>query len=78
MTGGKGVRTEDETLWRVISVVHGAKRAAAAQTALEAEGFLVRTRNVDRTLAAQDGVVELLVLESEAREAREFLSENGL
>ena len=72
------MRVNEESLWKVIYVAHGAKYAQIVRRMLEGEGFLVRLREIDRYIAAQDGLTEVLVLDSEAKEAREFLAEKGM
>ena len=48
------------------------------RTALESEGILVKLRNVSSKTKGGRDTYEILVLESEASQAREILLENGL
>ena len=62
-------------------VIHMAKSEAAANDArdcLAREGFLVKLRPVYRSVSAQENYFELLVLRSEAQEARLLLMDRGL
>ena len=69
--------SHDESLWRVIHIAHSAASAERAQRLLSAEGFLARVRPAMRASARSEGLYELIVLESEATEARALLMENG-
>ena len=68
----------DNALWMVVYMAHGKQRADNVESLLQAEGFLVKRRQLDRAVSESDGAYELLVLKSEAQEAREFLMDNGL
>lgn len=68
----------ENALWMVVYMAHGKQRADDVISLLQAEGFLVKRRQLDRSLSETDGSYELLVLKSEAQEAREFLMEKGL
>ena len=65
-------------MWLVVGMASSKKAAQEMQKALEGEGILVKLRNVSSK--AKDGrdTYEILVLESEASQAREVLLENGL
>jgi flavodoxin len=54
------------------------KAAQEMQQALEGEGILVKLRNVSSKSKDGRDTYEILVLESEASQAREILLENGL
>lgn len=64
-----------DSLWVVIHMARGEARAESARSALEKEGFLVKARPVARSVSSGDGYVEILVLSSEAQEAREVLND---
>ena len=68
----------DNALWMVVYMAHGKQRADNVESLLQAEGFLVKRRQLDRTVSETEGACELLVLKSEAQEAREFLLEKGI
>ena len=65
-------------MWLVVGMASSKKTAQEMQKALEGEGILVKLRNVSSK--AKDGrdTYEILVLESEAGQAREILFEKGL
>ena len=67
----------ENSLWMVVHMAHGTQRADYVEALLQAEGFLVKRRQLDRSVSETDGACELLVLKSEAQEAREFLLEKG-
>ena len=67
-----------ESLWRVVFIARGGARADRTEQCLTAEGFLVRRRESSRISSRSGTIVELMVLESEAREARMYLLESGL
>ena len=71
----KRMRTDSDDLWRVIYVAHSAQALESVERMLTDEGFLVRRREVEHVLS---GAHELCVLESEAREARQFIQEKGI
>ena len=52
--------------------------ADSVENLLQAEGFLVKRRQLDSSASETDGTFELMVLKSEAQEAREFLTDRGL
>lgn len=68
----------DNALWMVVYMAHGKQRADNVESLLQAEGFLVKRRQLDRAISDTEGACELLVLKAEAQEAREFLLEKGL
>ena len=65
-------------MWLVVGMASSKKTAQEMQQALEGEGILVKLRNLSSK--AKDGrdTYEILVLESEAGQAREILFEKGL
>lgn len=67
----------EESIWRVIFIASDLQRLEGAEHLLAEEGFLVRRRAQERTTRS-NATVELLVLKSEAEEARNCLMENGL
>lgn len=66
---------QPDSPWVVIHMAHNEDRAAEIKTALEREGFLVKARPVARSVSSGDGTVEILVLSSEAQEARDVLEQ---
>lgn len=67
----------EESLWRVVFIARES-RAESAEHRLTEEGFLVRRRESVGASSRSEALVELLVLKSEADEARAFLTENVL
>jgi len=65
-------------MWLVVGMAGSKKAALTMQTALEGEGILVKLRNVSSKSKDGKDTYEILVLESEAGQAREILLENGL
>lgn len=67
-----------EDLWVIIYMARGLSQADSVAAALSAEGFLVQKRLVGGKGSQPDGVYELMVLRSEAKEAQKYLIDNGL
>ncbi|MGI5919563.1 MAG: hypothetical protein ACOX8N_07950 [Christensenellales bacterium] len=65
-------------MWLVVGMASSKKAAQEMQQALEGEGILVKLRNVSSKSKDGRDTYEILVLESEASQAREILLENGL
>jgi flavodoxin len=65
-------------MWLVVGMASSKKAAQEMQQALEGEGILVKLRNVSSKSKDGQDTYEILVLESEASQAREILLENGL
>ena len=63
-------------MWVVISIKKDRESALKEQAILQNEGLLSEIRPVARTKGT--GLYEILVLESEAMEAREILAERGM
>ena len=63
-------------MWRVVYIAHTQQSADAVEQVLQQEGFLVDKRAM--SVSGNTGVFELLVLKSEAEEARIVLNERGL
>jgi hypothetical protein len=63
-------------MWVVVSIMKDRAAALRAQEILQKEGLLVELRPVARKKGT--GIYEILVLESEALEAREILAERGM
>ena len=59
-------------------MVNSKRTASAMQKILEAEGILVKIRNVSEKTKGRGGTFEVLVLESESDLARDILLEKGL
>lgn len=64
--------------WITIHVAHTTELADAARQLLEAEGFLVNVQPLAHNVAQGESCFEIMVLKSEANEARELLMERGL
>lgn len=62
--------------WLVVYMCRGRQRLEEVERMLTDEGFLVRSRALERGVG--DGAYEICALESEAQEARSFLLEKGL
>ena len=65
-------------MWLVVGMAGSKKAAVMMQRALEAEGILVKLRNVSSRTKDGSDTYEIMVLESEATQAREILLEQGL
>lgn len=65
-------------MWLVVGMANSKKSAVLMQNALEAEGILFKLRNVSSKTRDGGDTYEILVLESEASQAREVLVEQGL
>jgi|GEM_PF-3091907 len=63
--------------WLVIHIAQGGDQAQALIAALTAEGFLVRSEPAGKP-GMGENAIEILALQSEAREARNFLLDSGL
>lgn len=63
--------------WITIHMAHTAELANSAKDLLESEGFLVNLRPLAHSIAQGDNCYEIMVLKSEASEARELLMERG-
>lgn len=64
-------------MWIVVGMASTKKTAHAMQKALEAEGILVKLRNVSAKTKMGGDTYEVLVLASEGSAAREILIEQG-
>ncbi len=65
-------------MWLVVGMASSKKAAVIMQKTLESEGILVKLRNVSSKAKDGGDTYEILVLESEASQAREILLEHGL
>ncbi len=65
-------------MWIVISMSNNQQIAEKTQKKLEAEGILVKIRNIASKTKNNGNTFEIMVLESESESAREILFENGL
>ena len=63
--------------WITIQVMHSAEQADDARDILESEGFLVNVRPLAHSVSQSENCFEIMVLKSEAAEAREVLMERG-
>ena len=70
------MRTGTSGLWLVVYMTHSLPALEAAERMLQDEGFLVRRRDLNRSVSGA-GTYELCVLESEAPEARQLIMEKG-
>lgn len=71
------MKTNPGGVWLVIYMTGSERQAESAEHILQAEGFLVRRRTLNRAVSGA-GTFELQVLASEAEEARQLLMEKGL
>lgn len=65
-------------MWIVVGMAGNQQLADRMKSILEAEGILVKLRNVSVRAKTKGNTYEVLVLESESDSAREILLENGL
>ncbi len=65
-------------MWLVVGMAGSKKAAVTMQRTLESESILVKLRNVSSKAKDGGDTYEILVLESEATQAREILLEHGL
>lgn len=63
-------------MWTVIHIAANRAQAEMVKSLLESEGLMVDIRPAGISVLG-DGVFEVMVLESEAEEAREILNETG-
>ena len=64
--------------WKVIHITHSEKRAQEILALLEGEGLLARSKQVSRSLSAQENDYAIMVLGAEAAEAQQMLIESNL
>lgn len=64
--------------WIVIHMAHSEDGAREILALLQREGILARSRQVYRSVSSQENYYEIIVLGSEAVEARQLLIENNL
>ncbi len=65
-------------MWIVIHMAKSLALAQALQKLLAEDGFLVRISPVYRAVRDEENYYELMVLQSEAAEARQILVDHGL
>lgn len=65
-------------MWIVIHMARGEEAAGSAAELLKAEGVLTKIRAVYRNLPPNENYYEILVLQSEAEEARDILLEKNI
>lgn len=63
-------------MWTVIHIAANRAQAEIVKSLLESEGLLADVRAAGTSMLG-DGLFEVMVLESEAEEAREILNETG-
>lgn len=63
--------------WITINMAHTAELASSAKELLEREGFMVNLHPLAHSLSQGENCFEIMVLKSEAAEARELLLEHG-
>lgn len=68
----------DNPSWKVIHMARSEKLALSIMSALEAEGFLVRLKQVYRTVSSEENYYEIMVPSAEATEAQQLLIEKNL
>lgn len=64
--------------WKVIHMARSEKNAKEILSLLEREGILARGKKVYRSVSSEENYYEIMVLGSEAVEARQLLIENNL
>ncbi|MBR3015933.1 MAG: hypothetical protein IKH57_02445 [Clostridia bacterium] len=64
--------------WKVIHMAHSEKNAREILALLEGEGILARAKQVYRAVSSEENCYEIMVLGSEAVEARQMLIEHNL
>jgi uroporphyrinogen-III synthase len=64
--------------WKVIHMARSEKHAQIILSALETEGFLVRLKQVYRTVSSDENYYEIMVPGGEATEAQQLLIEKNL
>ena len=64
--------------WKVIHMARSEKLAQMILTSLEDEGFLVRIKQVYRTVSSEENYYEIMVPSAEATEAQQLLIEKNL
>ena len=64
-------------MWIVVGMAGTLNMANDMQTVLEAEGLLVKIKDLSDGRKGRKGTYEVLVLESELEAAQEILCENG-
>lgn len=64
--------------WKVIHMARSEKHAQAIMSALEQEGFLIRLKQVYRTISSEENYYEIMVPSAEATEAQQLLIEKNL
>lgn len=67
-----------DSVWIVIHMAHSEKAAEEVCTLLTNEGFMVRQKAVYRNVSSEENYYEILVIKSEAQEARNILMERSL
>lgn len=70
--------TRRDSLWVVIHMARTKSQSDAAARLLRDEGFVVKTRSIDKAYDYGGDCHELLALYSEAKQARDLLHEAGL
>ena len=70
------MRARENGVWLVVYMTPSLQALEAAERMLTEEGFLVRRRELNRSVS-HAGAYELCVLEAEAREARQLIMEKG-
>lgn len=58
-------------------MAHSADAADSAKELLESEGFMVKLRPLAHSVSPTESCFEIMVLKSEAEEARDLLMERG-
>lgn len=64
--------------WKVIHMARSESHAQSIMTALQDEGFLVRLKQVYRTVSSEENYYEIMVPSAEATEAQQLLIEKNL
>lgn len=64
-------------MWIVIYVAHNKRIADAIENLLRDEDILFKTKSIYKNVTPEENCYEILVPQSEAREAHAILMENG-
>ncbi len=67
-----------DSVWIVIHMAHSEKAAEEVCVLLTSEGLMARQKAVYRNVSSEENYYEILVIKSEAQEARNILMERNL
>ena len=69
---------KDKSVWMVVHIARDEAHANLIREAFEREGLMIRLQSTYRDSVEDDNSYQIMVLRSEAEEARELISERGL